>query len=153
MTRCVDRCSPRLFATLDDMLRRHRQHDSRLGGLGLSAQEVAALQDACTVIDVPVGSFLCHQDRPGRQLVWIVEGIATVSRGDETIALVGTGDVVGEGTMVGAHDLCSADVVARTPMTLVVLSRQEWRTAATRAPSLVGRLFHVALDREPALAA
>ncbi len=135
------------------MIRRNKQHNSRLDGLGLTTDEMAALHDSSTVIDVPAGAVLCHQGRQGRQLAWIIDGMATVIRDGQPIALVGQGDVVGEGTMVGAHDRCSADVVASTPMTLVVLSRQEWQTASRRAPSLVSRLFDVALGREPALAA
>jgi CRP-like cAMP-binding protein len=136
----------------DLMFRRHRD-DNRLDALGLSRDESCAVDAACTIVDVPPGSLLCRQDRLGRQLVWILDGVAGVERDGHVLSLVERGDVVGEGTIVGAHARCTADVVALTPLTVAVLSRQEWLAAADRAPSLVDRLFHVVLEREPHLAA
>jgi CRP/FNR family transcriptional regulator, cyclic AMP receptor protein len=126
---------------------------SRLRVLGLDETETAALDEIATVVDVPVGTALCRQDHLGRQLAWILDGMARVERSGEVIALVGAGDVVGEGTMLGAHELCSADVVATTPMTVAVVSRPEWGALGERCPSLVRRLFAVALEREPRLVA
>jgi CRP-like cAMP-binding protein len=126
---------------------------SHLRVLGLDEAETAALDEVCTVVDVPEGATLCREGRLGRQLVWILDGTATVERAGDVIAVVGPGDVVGEGTMLGAHDLCSADVVADTPMTLAVVSRPEWLVLGERCPSLLRRLFALALEREPRLAA
>jgi CRP-like cAMP-binding protein len=134
------------------MFRRHRD-ENRLDGLGLSRAETTAVDAACTIIDVPPGSLLCRQDRFGRQLVWILDGVAGVERDGHVLSLVERGDVVGEGTIVGAHTRCNADVVALTPLTVAVLSRQEWLVASDRAPTLVDRLFHVVLERESQLAA
>ena len=136
----------------EPMFRRHRD-DNRLDALGLSRDESCAVDAACTIVDVPPGSLLCRQNRLGRQLVWILDGVAGVERDGHVLSLVERGDVVGEGTIVGAHAMCTADVVALTPLTVAVLSRQEWLAAADRAPSLVDRLFHVVLEREPHLAA
>jgi CRP/FNR family cyclic AMP-dependent transcriptional regulator len=131
----------------------HKFKDGRLSGLGLTDEETAALDRTSTVVDVPAGTLLCRQGTQGMQLTWIVGGEADVVRSGEVIAHVGSGDVVGEGTMVGAHPTCSADVVAQSPMTVVVLSRHDWQLAAHAAPSLVNRLLGIAMTREPALAA
>ncbi len=134
------------------MFRRHRD-TARLEGLGLSNTESAAVDAVCTIIDVPAGSVLCRQDHIGRQLVWILDGVAGVERDGRVLRLIEGGDVVGEGTMVGVYDRCTADVVALSPLTIAVLSRQEWLMARDRAPSLVDRLFRVVLEREQPLAA
>ena len=124
-----------------------------MASLGLSAAETRALEGVTTVVEVDAGTVLYREGTSGKQLTWIVEGTAHVVRAGEVVATVGAGDVVGEGTMLGAHDTCSADVVARTPMTIAVLSKREWQLAADRAPTLVSRLFELALAREPVLAA
>jgi CRP/FNR family cyclic AMP-dependent transcriptional regulator len=131
----------------------HKFKDGRLSGLGLTDEETAALDRMSTLVDVPAGTVLCRQGAHGLQLTWIVTGEAEVIRSGEVIAHVGSGDVVGEGTMVGAHSTCSADVVALTPMTIAVLSRHDWQRASYAAPSLVNRLLGIAMTREPALAA
>lgn len=131
------------------MFRRSRNTttSSPLSGLGLTDQESAALDAVGTIVDVPAGVVLCRQHALGRQLVWIIRGVAAVERDGQAVALIEDGDVFGEGTMVGTQERCSADVVALTPMTVAVLSRQEWLIARDRAPSLVDRLFVVALRR------
>jgi CRP/FNR family cyclic AMP-dependent transcriptional regulator len=134
-------------------MRTRARNDARLTGLGLTAAETSALAGVTTVVEVAVGTVLYRQGTSGHQLAWIVDGEADVLRFGDIIARVGAGDVLGEGTMLGAHDTCSADVVAATDMTVAVLSQRDWQVAAYRAPSLVSRLFEVALDREPALAA
>lgn len=135
------------------MKTRRMKATSRLDVLGLDATEAVALDEVCTIVDVPAGAPLCREGRLGRQLVWILDGRAAVERSGQAIADVGPGDVVGEGTMLGAHDLCSADVLATTPMTVAVVSRPEWHALAERCPSLLRRLFTLALEREPRLAA
>ena len=136
------------------MFRRQRNDTStRLGGLGLTSSECAAVDAVCTIIDVPPGSVLCRQDHFGRQLVWILDGVAGVERDGQVLRLIEGGDVVGEGTMVGVHDRCTADVVALSSLTIAVLSRGDWLVARDRAPSLVDRLFQVVLERQQPLAA
>jgi len=134
-------------------MRTKTQKDAHLATLGLTDTETAALTGAATVVDVPAGTVLYREGAVGRQLAWILDGSADVIRSGNVIATVGSRDVLGEGTMLGAHETCSADVVAETPMTLAVLSRRDWQLAAHRAPSLVTSLFQLALQREPALAA
>ena len=85
--------------------------------------------------------------------MWILDGVAGVERDGRVLRLIEGGDVVGEGTMVGVYDRCTADVVALSPLTIAVLSRQEWLMARDRAPSLVDRLFRVVLERQQPLAA
>jgi CRP-like cAMP-binding protein len=131
----------------------HKFKDGRLTGLGLRDDETAALDRASTVVDVPAGTLICRQGAIGLQLAWIVDGDAEVVRSGEVIARLTSGDVVGEGTILGAHDTCSADVIAQSPMTVAVLSRRDWQLAAAEAPSLVNHLLGIALSREPALAA
>src|SRR6188472_3701204 len=58
---------------------------SKLAVLGLDDAETAALDDVCTIVDVPTGAALCREGRLGRQLVWILDGTATVERAGEAI--------------------------------------------------------------------
>jgi CRP-like cAMP-binding protein len=124
-----------------------------LASLGLSAAETAALDGVTTVVEIPAGTALYREGSSGKQLAWIIDGTASVTRSGVVVARVGAGDVVGEGTMLHTHERCSADVIAETPMTIAVLSQRDWQIAAYRAPTLAERLFELALDREPARAA
>lgn len=132
---------------------RRRDSTNHFDCLGLTPQECAALDGTATVLEVPSGAVLCRQHHRGRQLVWILDGVAGVERDGQVVGLVESGDVVGEGTMMGARDRCNAGVVALSPLTVAVLSRQDWLAAQRQAPSLVERLFEVVLEREPPLAA
>ncbi len=134
-------------------MRARARKDARLTRLGLTAAETSALVGVTTVVEVAAGTILYRQGAAGHQLAWIVDGEADVLRFGDVIARVGAGDVLGEGTMLGAHDACSADVVAATDMTVAVLSQRDWQVASFRAPSLVTRLFELALAREPSLVA
>lgn len=135
------------------IMRAKTQKDAHLATLGLTDAETAALTGVATVVDVPAGTVLYREGATGQQLAWILDGSADVIRSGNVIATVGAPDVLGEGTMLGAHETCSANVVADTPMTLAVLSRRDWQVAAHRAPSLVTSLFQVAVQRESATAA
>ena len=120
----------------------------RFAELGLSNLEAAALDRTCTVIDIPARTVLCSQGTPGFQLIWVFAGTADVFRNSALIARAGVNDVIGEGTMLGVNDVCSADVIAATPMRIAVMSRSDWHDAAYRAPTLVRRLAEIANSRD-----
>ncbi len=134
-------------------MRNRSQGHPALVGLDLDAADVAALDGVSTVVDVPEGTVLLRQGTTGGQLIWILSGSADVIRSGTSVATVGPSSVVGEMTMVGDRTKCSADVVAKTPMRLAVLSQAEWRVASSRSPQLAAKLAQIAFDRELALIA
>lgn len=112
----------------------------------LSVNELGAVAAAAEESNVPVGETLLSQATPGREVVVLVDGAATVERDGETIRTVGPGDVVGEigvltrmsrtatvTTTMPSHLLVfSADAFRSLLDTIPVLAKGAWKAAATR---------------------
>lgn len=124
-----------------------------LAALNLSRAEAAALTARYSVVDVAPGYHLCRQGRTGAELLFILDGTASVSRSGQTLATVGKGDVVGELSMLGVQVFQNADVVATTPVRAAVLNTREWRTVISDAPSLLERVRTIAAQRVQLMAA
>ena len=109
-----------LFADLDEADRR----------------EVAA----CThEVSVAAGETVATQGDNAYEFFVIESGEADVRRGDEVIASVGAGDVIGEmGLLVTGTR--TASIVATTPMTLVAMFTREFRRIEDRVPAIAERL-------------
>ena len=125
-----------------------RSNLKRFEALGLSKAEAAAIDGKCTVVNIPAGTVLCRQGLPGSQLIWVLAGTADVLRNSSLIARSSVNDVIGEGTMLGVNEVCSADVIAATPMQIAVMSRSDWYDASYVAPTLVGKLAEIADSRD-----
>src|SRR3954452_25402122 len=63
---------------------------------GLSVNELSAVAAAAEESKVPVGETLLSQEEPGREVVVLLDGAATVERDGEVVGTAGPGDVVGE---------------------------------------------------------
>jgi CRP-like cAMP-binding protein len=73
------------------------------------------------------GDVLCEEGHVGREAFVIVSGAAVVSRGDEVLAMVGPGDVVGELALLG-DGRRTASVTATEPVEALVMSAQEFHS-------------------------
>ena len=76
---------------------------------------------------IPAGRVLVKQGNPGRQSFLITDGVAAIRRDGETIAVRSRGDLVGE-VAVLQHSPRSADIVAETNLTVLVMSPAELAT-------------------------
>ena len=95
---------------------------------------------ACThEVSVAAGETVATQGDNAYEFFVIESGEADVRRGDEVIAFVGTGDVIGEmGLLVTGTR--TASIVATTPMTLVAMFTREFRRIEDRVPAIAERL-------------
>ena len=86
-----------------------------------SSRELKDLASAADVVSIAAGDLLCRAHGRGAEVFVIVDGIVDVLADDKTaIASLGRGEIVGElGVIDGAPR--SADVVARTDVTALVL--------------------------------
>jgi len=80
-----------------------------------------------TPVSFDNGDLLCHEGHLGRQAFIIVRGTALVSRGDEILATVGPGDLVGELALLG-DGRRTASVTAIEPVRAYVMSAQEFNS-------------------------
>jgi CRP/FNR family transcriptional regulator, cyclic AMP receptor protein len=127
---------------------------------GCTNEELRSIASLHTQYDARQSDILAEQGRPGRECFVIVEGTATMSRDNVTLADLGPGDLVGElAVLDGGPQM--ATVVARTDMRLLVFSRREFLHLCGSFPTvsfkvltgLVARLrgADTALDGLPAV--
>jgi CRP/FNR family transcriptional regulator, cyclic AMP receptor protein len=122
----------------------------RLAGLPVFADlddDQRAEVAGCTrEVTVEPGTTVAAQGDNAYEFFVIETGEAEVRRGEEVIASVGQGDVVGEiGLLVtGAR---TASIVATTPMTLIAMFSREFKQIETRMPTIAKSLRATMRDR------
>jgi CRP-like cAMP-binding protein len=96
----------------------------------LSRRALAQADALLTPVTFDDGDLLCVEGQWGQEAFIIVSGTAQVSRGEELIATVGRGDIVGELALLG-DGRRRASVTAIEPVKALVMSAQEF--ASVRA--------------------
>ena len=122
----------------------------RLKGIGVFAdlddEGREAVAKLAAEVSVPEGKELVREGDYSYDLIAIEEGTAKVHHGDETVAELGPGDVVGEmGVLERAQR--SASVTATSPMMLVTLTGWDVRKLRKQAPQAVQALEDVVRER------
>lgn len=108
--------------------------ESHLGGT-LSEHELKALSQFSTLVELPEGQRLATEGTVGQEAVVIVEGLASVMRNHEQIAIASKGDFLGEMSLL-FNTPRNATLVAETPVVLAVLSRREFHSLMDACPRL-----------------
>ena len=106
---------------------------------GLSRKQRKLLAIWADEVDVPPGKVLCCEGKTADEFFVIEEGTAKVVRGGQYLDELGPGDFFGE---MGLLDNAprNADVIAETPLTLLVLRRAALKELERDAPALARRL-------------
>jgi CRP-like cAMP-binding protein len=102
---------------------------------GLSKDQRGEVARIADEIDIDAGKRLVSEGRFGYEFFVIANGTAEVLRGDEHIADLGPGDFFGEMALLG-DTTRSADVVASTPMTAMVMTDSAFRSLARKMPDV-----------------
>lgn len=106
-------------------------------------QQVAS---ATVEISIEQGRTLVREGDVGHECFVIVEGSATVARNGETIATIGSGDVVGElAPLTGG--MRTATVTADTPMEVLVIGQREFAGLLDEVPGLAVHILHDLAER------
>jgi CRP/FNR family transcriptional regulator, cyclic AMP receptor protein len=100
-------------------------------------EEVARHADE---VEVEAGKVIARQGERGHEMVVIVSGTATVTRGDVTMATLRAGDFFGEMSLLDGKPR-SASVVADEPMSLLIISAREFEPLLLEIPKLGVRLL------------
>ena len=118
-----------LFSTLD-------KHELR---------EIAPLTDE---VEIREGEELLRQGDFAYEFMVTIDGDADVIRDGEKVAELGPGDFLGE---IAALDMGhrTATVVARTPMTVAVMTARDLRHIAREMPEVDSQLREAARERCP----
>lgn len=93
----------------------------------LSRRALARVDSLMTPAHFADGQVLCHEGHAGREAFLIATGTAAVSRGDTLVAEVGSGDLIGEQSLLTGAPR-NATVTAEGPITAYVMSVAEFST-------------------------
>lgn len=105
-----------------------------------------AISKLAAEVSVPAGKELVREGDFSYDVIAIEEGTALVHHGDERIAELGPGDIVGEiGVLQRAQR--NASVTASSPMMLVTLTGWDVRKLRKQAPQAVERLQQLVAER------
>lgn len=106
-----------------------------------SKKQLQSVAAASIELTIEAGKVLVREGEAGHEAFVIMEGSATVSRKGETIATLGTGDVVGElAPLTGGNR--TATVTADTNMELLVIGQREFAGLLDEVPGLAVRVLH-----------
>lgn len=102
---------------------------------GMSKGELAAIAQQTDEVDVPAGKVLAREGDFGDEFFMIDAGTAEVTRGGDAIAELGAGDFFGEMALL-EEDRRTATVTAKTPMSLIVMTRSNFRSLDRAQPAV-----------------
>jgi CRP/FNR family transcriptional regulator, cyclic AMP receptor protein len=103
-------------------------------------QELSAVAQSCTGLEVKEGFVLTKQGVPGQQCFVIASGQADVLIDGQQVATVGPGDFVGETALLDTGPR-TATVVATTPMRLWVMNPREFNSVLDASTTISRKLL------------
>ncbi len=101
----------------------------------LKKKDLSVIAKHTDEIDVPAGKVLAREGDIGHEFFVIEEGTAEVTRGGQKVAELGAGDFFGEIALL-EEDRRTATVTAMTDMTVIVMTRADFRAADRSMPGL-----------------
>jgi CRP/FNR family cyclic AMP-dependent transcriptional regulator len=113
---------------------------------GLSAKELRDVAKATVELDIDEGKEFVTQGDVGREAFVIVEGTAEAIRNGITIGELGPGDCVGELALLD-HGPRTASVIAKTPLTVLVLGPREFSGVLDEVPTLTHKVLAALASR------
>ena len=105
-----------------------------------SRRELGKIAKAGDEMSVEAGHELVTQGDAGRECFIVVDGTATVKRGNRKVATLGPGACIGELALLD-HGPRTATVVADGPMDLFVLGAREFAGVLEDVPSLTRKVM------------
>jgi len=89
-------------------------------------KDVELINGVGRMIEAAAGDVVMAEGSIGAEALIIIEGTAAVSRGDEVIAHVTRGDLVGEAALLTRAPR-NATLIATSPLTMVAIDKREFR--------------------------
>jgi len=105
-----------------------------------------AIAKLAAEVSVPEGKELVREGDYSYDLIAIEDGTAKVHHGEDTVAELGPGDVVGEMGVLERQQR-SASVTATSPMRLITLTGWDVRKLRKQAPGAVQALEDIVRER------
>ena len=112
----------------------------------LDKHELEAIARNADEVDAREGELLVEEGDFGYEFFAIEDGRAEVRHGDDVVAELGEGDFFGEMALTGDARR-NASVVAATPLTAIVMTRQAFRQLRNDVPVVCDRIEAAVRDR------
>jgi CRP/FNR family cyclic AMP-dependent transcriptional regulator len=112
----------------------------------MSDAEVNKFAEVGRLVHILEGWSMISADTPADNAYFILDGEVQIRDDGKDIATVGAGEFVGEGAIVN-RTYRSAQVIAKTPLTALVISAEEGRKLASEIPALNDLIQREAADR------
>ena len=107
---------------------------------GFAPGELERVADLAEEVEALPGAVVIDQGRVGMECFVVLEGRASVFVGDDLVATIGPGTMIGEMALVD-HRPRSASVVAETPMRLVAFDTGDFDTLLQEMPKVHERVL------------
>ena len=107
---------------------------------GCSKRDLQHIVKAGDVIKMTDGTMIVDQGQMGREAFVILSGSVLVKRGGRKITTLGTGDVVGELSLLD-HGPRTATAICEGDCTLFVLDQRHFRAVLEAQPSIALKLL------------
>jgi CRP-like cAMP-binding protein len=111
-----------------------------------SKRELDHIMKASREITVEPGASIVEQGQMGTEAFVILDGDITVRRGGRKIADLGSGDIVGEMSLLD-HGPRTATAVAESPASLLALEQNDFRKVLNNHPSIAVKLLATMAER------
>ena len=129
---------------------RHDRIEQRLAEVplfaGLSKKELRTIAHLATYLEEPEGTILTAEGESGNEFIIVLGGEVEVRQGGEVIATRGAGDYFGEIALLD-HRPRTATIVAKTPVEIEVIGRQEFTGMLAEVPELAGKIMATMAQR------
>lgn len=112
----------------------------------MSDAEVNKFAEVGRLVHILEGWSMISADTPADNAYFILDGEVQIRDNGQDVATVGAGQFVGEGAIVN-RTYRSAQVIAKTPLTALVISAEEGRKLAAEIPALNDLIQREAADR------
>jgi CRP/FNR family transcriptional regulator, cyclic AMP receptor protein len=97
-------------------------------------------------VDLKTGYHLLDQGRLPHEFFVIEEGEVEIHKDGELITTLGPGDFLGEIAIL-EHERRTASVVAKTPVTAIVMGSREFEVMSKEMPAVAGRVHDAIRER------
>jgi CRP/FNR family cyclic AMP-dependent transcriptional regulator len=111
-----------------------------------SRKDLQIIARASDDVEVKPGRVLVEEGRAGHEFFLILDGSATVRRGNRKVATLGPGQYFGELSLLDRGPR-SATVVADTDMKLLVLGHREFLGVLDDVPGLANKILRIMAHR------
>jgi CRP/FNR family cyclic AMP-dependent transcriptional regulator len=113
---------------------------------GLSKKDLKKISSLATRLDLPAGKELTHQGAVGNEFLVVLDGTVDVKVDDEVVASRGPGDYFGEIALLDDRPR-TATVVAKTPVSIEVIGRREFKALIEDQPEIAQQLLATMAQR------